>query len=171
MAEGEQVSRGGLRGIHVLAIFLGFFGVVFAVNGVFLYQALSTHTGVVSRQPYRKGLEYNSRIADAERQQKLGWRDDLSYRREAGVLVVKITDKGGSPVTGLYVSGIIGRPSTAQQDTTLVLSETQSGHYEAKVGARDDGNWLVQLKAEVGHGDKGQRETVYRLKRRLWLKH
>ncbi|MCB1512065.1 MAG: FixH family protein, partial [Hyphomicrobiaceae bacterium] len=118
MAEGEQVSRGGLRGIHVLAIFLGFFGVVFAVNGVFLYQALSTHTGVVSRQPYRKGLEYNSRIADAERQQKLGWRDDLSYRREAGMLVVKITDKGGSPVTGLYVSGIIGRPSTAQQDTT-----------------------------------------------------
>ncbi len=54
---------GALTGRHVLLIFLAFFGSIFAVNGWFLYSALSTHTGVVAVEPYRKGLAYNERIA------------------------------------------------------------------------------------------------------------
>ena len=46
----------GLRGHHVLAGFLAFFGVVLAVNGAMIYSAISTHTGLVAIEPYRKGL-------------------------------------------------------------------------------------------------------------------
>lgn len=170
MAASEQGTKGGLRGIHVLVAFIGFFGVIFAVNGVFLYQALSTHTGVVSKQPYRRGLEYNTRVEAGERQQKLGWRDDVRFSPETGRLVVKISDKAGSPVTGLRIAGLMGRPSTVQYDVKLVLAETRSGQYEAVVGSRGEGNWLVQLAAETGRGEKAEGEVIYRLKRRLWLK-
>lgn len=164
MAEVRQ-SSSGLRGIHVLFGVLGFFGVVFAVNGVFLYEALSTYTGVVSKQPYRKGLAYNERIAAEEQQQKLGWAVETRFERATGRLLATIQDGRGSPVTGLKLIGMMGRPSTAELDKHVVLTEQESGVYEAQVGPRPDGRWMVELKAEKGDG-----HVVYRLRRRLWLK-
>ena len=58
----------GLRGRHVLWVFLGFFATVFVVNGAMIYSAVSTYSGLVANEPYRKGLHYNERIAAAERQ-------------------------------------------------------------------------------------------------------
>ncbi len=65
-----------LTGRHVALTFAGFFGVVFAVNIYFVTVALSTHTGVVANEPYRKGLKYNERIAASEQQESLGWKDE-----------------------------------------------------------------------------------------------
>lgn len=161
----ESQSSGGLRGIHVLFGFLAFFGVVFAVNGVFLYEAISTYTGVVSKQPYRKGLAYNERIAADEQQKKLGWAVETRFERATGRLLATIQDRRGSPVTGLKLAGMMGRPSTAEFDKHVVLRERESGVYEAQMGSRPSGTWMVELKAEKGDG-----HVVYRLRRRLWLK-
>ena len=158
----------GLRGGHVLAFFLAFFGVIFAVNGVFLYAALSTHTGLVAQEPYRKGLHYNDRIAAAARQEALRWMPDLRLVAESGALTLALTDASGLPVPGLEITGAIGRPSTVQHDTKLALSETAPGRYAADVGAREPGDWLVTLEA-ARVSDAG-RDIVYRLRRRLWLK-
>ena len=46
-------EAGAVKGRHVLFMFLGFFGAVFAVNGYFLYEALSTHSGVVAVEAMR----------------------------------------------------------------------------------------------------------------------
>ena len=56
------MAEGVITGRHVLIGMLVFFGVILGVNGMFLYSALSTYTGVVSDEPYRKGLNYNERI-------------------------------------------------------------------------------------------------------------
>ena len=40
----------------MLWAFLAFFGTVFAVNGAMIYAAVSTYTGLVANEPYRKGL-------------------------------------------------------------------------------------------------------------------
>ncbi len=66
-------------------LLIAFFGVIFAVNGYFLYSALSTHTGVVAIEPYRKGLAYNERIAADERQKALGWQRQTSLARDGRV--------------------------------------------------------------------------------------
>src|SRR5688572_466712 len=158
----------GLVGRHVLAAFVAFFGVIFAVNGVFLYMALSTHTGLVAQEPYRKGLHYNDRIAAAERQEALGWTSDVRLAPENGALTLALTSASGLPVSGLKISGAIGRPSTAQHDTKLALFETAPGRYAAEVGAREPGDWLLTLEA-ARVSDAG-RDIVYRLRRRLWLK-
>ena len=64
----QRIER--LSGRHILGILAGFFGIVFAVNGFFIYRALSTHSGEVASEPYAQGLAYNDRIAAAVRQQR-----------------------------------------------------------------------------------------------------
>ncbi len=158
-----------ITGWHVLAAVVLFFGTVFAVNGVFLYSALQTHTGIVSQQPYRKGLEYNQRIAADERQQQLGWTHRVGLDAAAGRVNVSLIDRHGRPVSGLEITGFIGRPSTVQHDVRLNFAETtRPGLYSAPVSGLEPGNWLAQL--EVSRLKPKGPEIVYRLRKRLWLK-
>ncbi|MCL4764644.1 MAG: FixH family protein [Hyphomicrobiaceae bacterium] len=156
-----------LQGRHVLAAVLGFFGTIFLVNGIFLYAALSTHTGVVAQEPYRKGLHYNQRIAAAARQDQLGWTADAMLTGETGLTVV-VRDAAGAPVSGLFVAGALGRPSTDEHDLRLVLSEVAPGRYAVPIGGLEPGAWLASIEAVwPGSGDA---EPVYRMRKRLWLK-
>jgi nitrogen fixation protein FixH len=147
-------------------VFLGFFLVVFAVNGVFLYSAISTYTGIVAAEPYRKGLNYNQRIAAEEAQAAQGWEDALEVARD-GQLTLRLATRLGAPVEGLSVTGTFGRPSTARHDVKLELVERAPGTYAARMAAPDHGAWIVALEARpVTASDR----IVYQLRRRLWLK-
>ena len=48
-----------LKGHHVLFWLMGFFGLMFVVNGVFLWAALSSFPGEDVRHSYLQGLQYN----------------------------------------------------------------------------------------------------------------
>lgn len=162
-------ERGTIQGWHVLVGMIAFFGVIFAVNGVFLVSALNTHTGIVSKQPYRKGLDYNDRIAADERQQKLGWTHTIALDQKSEDARLVLADKHGRPVSGLDVQGFLGRPSTEQHDTRIAMEEQGTpGTYIAKVGALEPGNWLLAVEARETKSDRAA--VVYRLRKRLWLK-
>jgi len=161
MADGWQ-----LKGHHVLMVFAGFFLVVFAVNGVFLYSAISTYTGIVSVEPYRKGLQYNQRIAADEAQTARGWQETLEVARD-GKLTLRMSSRLGAPVEGLRITGTFGRPSTAQHDVTLAFEESQPGTYTARIAPPESGAWIVSLEAR-GAGDAN--EIAHQSRRRLWLK-
>jgi nitrogen fixation protein FixH len=155
----------GLQGRHVLALFLAFFVLVFLVNGAMIYSAVSTHTGLVAREPYRKGLHYNERIAADERQARLGWTDTVALSRD-GRVVVALADADGRPVAGLRAEVLIGRPSTDRQDTRLALREVEPGRYEARTEPLAAGSWLLALEVRT---DRAAADPVYRARRRLWL--
>lgn len=160
----EPAPRGQLQGRHILATFAAFFGVVFAVNAWFLYSALSTHTGLVAQEPYRKGLAYNSRIAANDRQAELGWSADLALAgRET--LRLHLRDAAGTPVEGRLVHVMIGRPATERFDVKMTLAETAPGSYAASMPPLASGTWVVS--AEVLREAGGEPE--YRLRRRQWL--
>lgn len=154
-----------LTGRHVLAALIAFFGVVFSVNGYFLMRALSTHTGVVVNEPYRKGLAYNTRITADARQAQLGWHDDIQLTTD-GTLTVAISDRDGVPVSGLSLAGVLARPSTASADIALRLTEVGGEHYIASAGTLAPGAWIAAIEA---HRDGNTAEPVYRARRRLWL--
>ena len=50
-----------LTGRHVIIILLSVFGVVFAVNGLFAYYAVSGFPGVETKDAYRGGWRSTSR--------------------------------------------------------------------------------------------------------------
>lgn len=164
----KKADAGTIKGGHVLAGILVFFGVIFAVNGVFLYAALDTHTGLVSKQPYRRGLDYNDRIAADERQKIRGWTHRVQLDLAKTKLRLDLADKHGRPVSGLRIKGFVGRPSTVQHDLPVHLAETEPGTYTANLTRLSGGNWLVQL--DASELKPAGPETVYRLKERVWLK-
>lgn len=155
---------GALTGRHVLLSLLGFFGVIFAVNGWFLYSALSTHTGVVANEPYRKGLAYNERIAAEDRQNALGWIEEVHAGRD-GRIVIELKQATGSAVRNLVVTGLIGRPATVEYDRKLSFVE-KDGVYVADAGALGEGNWMVDAIVRAAP----DQEPIYRMRKRLWLK-
>lgn len=154
-----------LTGRDVLMTFVAFFGVVFAVNAYFLHSALSTYSGVVSAEPYRKGLHYNQRIAAESRQNALGWKENIALDRD-GKLVVTMAGTDGQPVRNLALTATIARPSTAQFDRVVKLAETEPGHYMADAKAIPSGSWIVSLQTQ---DETENREPTYRARRRLWL--
>ena len=162
----RSIRDGALRGTHVLAVVAAFFGVVFVVNGAMIYAALSTTTGGVGGEPYRKGLHYNERIAADVRQRRLGWTDSLSVGRDGGV-VFTLAAPDGRPIVGLRTAGILGRPSTNRHDIALALSEVAPGRYEAQIGPLAEGTWLIAIDAWRNAGA----DPVYRMRRRVWLMH
>ncbi len=156
----------GLQGRHVAIIFFSFFGAIFLMNGAMIYSAISTYSGIVSNEPYRKGLHYNERIAADERQSRLGWIDTVALSRD-GRLYITLTSRDGTPIRGGFVTALIGRPSTNRHDVRIDLREIAAGQYEAQAQALDDGSWTVAFEVRTrDHGD----EPIYRARRRLWLK-
>lgn len=163
-----QTATFELTGRHVLFAMIAFFGVIFAVNGVFLYQAIGSYTGIVADEPYRKGLEYNQRIAAAQRQDALGWQHKVRLSAEGQLEIVFESASSVTPA-GLNVTATVGRPSTAQKDIAVKLVEGRTGVFAADVGKLEEGTWLITAQADRLRSD-GSSEIVYRIKERSWLK-
>jgi nitrogen fixation protein FixH len=154
----------GLQGWHVLAVLLAFFGSIFAVNGYFIFTSLATHSGVVSEEPYRKGLGYNQRIAASDQQSALQWQIDLDLKA-AGVVKLTLADASGQPIINKRVSLQVGRPSNRSLDRAIALTETAPGTYVAISQAFAAGTWIADADVQ----DPRNHEANYRIRRRLWL--
>jgi nitrogen fixation protein FixH len=157
---------GRITGKHVLAMCLGFFGVMLAVNMVFVFLAVTTFNGGEGGKAYQTGLDYNQTIAAARAQEQLGWSHKIEAAT-AGRITVLLADRAGAPVTALSVSGEMGRPTADKFTRALAFQEVRPGAYAAEAGALNEGNWVVSLAA------RGKPETdtiLYRAKERLWLK-
>jgi nitrogen fixation protein FixH len=168
LSASRQAVRGTVKGWHVLASVLGFFAVVFAVNGYFLFAALSTYSGVVSVEPYVKGLHYNQRIAAQERQDELKWIAKLGTPAAGAPLTLQISDRDGAGIDGLSIAAQLGRPATQSFDRDLTFVPRGNGLYEAMIGRIEQGGWLLAIQASRRRVT-GELDT-FRMRRRLWLK-
>jgi nitrogen fixation protein FixH len=160
--EGRFVN--GIEGRHVLLGLVVFFGVMLVANSLLVYYALDTFSGGARPDPYRAGLHYNDTIAAAERQAALGWQTDLAYDDARGRLSLRFMDKADSPVAGLDLEGMIGRPATNGEDRVITFKEIAQGVYTADLRLAP-GDWVVS--AAMRGGRKG--DPLYRLKQRLFV--
>ena len=75
-----------LTGRHVLLWIVGFFAVVFAVNGVLVRAATSTFGGLETQSSYKAGLMFEQEVAKAERQDELNGADNSPDFGHDGIL-------------------------------------------------------------------------------------
>ncbi|MFY9643088.1 MAG: FixH family protein [Rhodomicrobium sp.] len=155
-----------LKGKHVLFILLGFFGIIFAVNGYFAYSALSTLPGEERGATYEAGLHYNATLAEDRAQEALHWSHKAQIMPGSS-LSVAVVDADGSPVAGLSIDGWLERPATEGTDHRLTFTEVAAGRYEAVDGAPEAGAWILAFKAQKAR--PGSEPAVYRAKERLWI--
>ncbi|WP_209007873.1 FixH family protein [Roseibium litorale] len=139
-----------LTGRGVLMWLICFFGLVFLVNGIFIWVALGTFPGVVVESSYKAGQEYNQTIAAAEAQRERGWKVGVDLIRGlsgSGEVRVEARDKTGAPLTGLAFTARLKHPVYEGQDVVVALSETESGVYKAQADALPAGNWQLEVEA------------------------
>lgn len=162
MSQAMTIRR--IEGRHVLAILVAFFGVMFAVNGAFVYFALSTFGGVETEDAYRKGLDYNATLEEAGAQASLGWQPVLALDAPSGTLTLKVADKAGKPVTGLKVTGVLMRPATNTSDRSIDrFAEQGSGVYVGRIDKLEPGTWIADLTMQWETG------IPFKMRERLWL--
>mgnify|MGYP003657033918 CR=1 FL=1 len=155
-----------ITGRTVLFGMIAFFGVIFAVNGVFLYLALDTFPGLTSNRAYVEGLNYNQTLEDGRRQAALGWKLDVSLPADAGgekELLVRLRDDAGQDIPYLAVRARLERPATASGARDLDLIPSATGHRVGLAGVAP-GRWQLQILATR----EGQ--PVYRMTEEVFVR-
>ena len=149
-------------------IFVGFFLVVFTVNGIFVYFATTSWVGLVTENPYDRGLNYNEILAAKAAQEQLGWTHGLSFERTGqvdlgvtGILTLSLKGRDGTGLNGATVKVVAERPGRYSQAFALYLDQAGDGRYAASVELPLPGQWQVRLAAQKGEDSYRSAETLY----------
>lgn len=136
---------GEITGRHVLAVTVGAFGLIIAVNVVMAWKAISTFPGLEVGNSYVASQQFEERRAA---QEALGWTAATAYDR--GRVKLAFTDAAGQPVQVQTLDVLIGRRTEAKDDVTPPFAWV-GDHYEAEA-ALGRGNWLVRVRATAADG-------------------
>lgn len=132
-------------GWHALACFFSFFGLMLAVNGVFLFQAITSFPGEDTPKSYLQGLNYNATLAERTAQAETGWRAELGVTGDT--LIFRLKDAAGAPIGGQRATLSLRRFATTRQDHLFDLATVGVGDYGAKLEGIGTGRWeaIVQV--------------------------
>lgn len=136
-------------GWHMLALMIGGFGIIIAVNLTLAYNAVATFPGLETRNSYVASQNFDK---DRAAQDGLGWDVDVDLTQTG--LTIRITDASG-PVQPKVVSAILGRATSTQQDSVPDLTWTGSTLY-APVDLIP-GYWNLRLALEAPDGTQFRR--------------
>ncbi len=137
--------------------FVLFFAVFIFLDAIFVYLAVSTHTGVVTDKAYEKGLAYDTLLKDSRLQKESGVQHEVSY--QAPMLLLTLKDKDGNPIEAAKVTAKMIRPVQAGYDFELILTPVDSGVYAAELQAPLPGAWTAKMEAQW---DGQSYRTTYR---------
>jgi len=140
-------------------LIVAFFAVVAILDGIFVYIANSTFTGVVTKEAYNEGLAYNETVAAADRRDALGWSGSVSLADNAE-LSFELKDADDNAIAGAQVRAEITRPTNDGLDFGLTLVESTPGRYSAPARFPRSGQWDVRLFVEWDHKRYQQRERL-----------
>lgn len=143
-----------VRGWHVLAAMLLFFGAVIAVNVAFAVIAVRSFPGEDVRRSYLQGLRYNDAIEARRTQAALGWRAEAQLvPSDAGAMLqVRVLDRGGVPLSNVSVTGVLQRSTDARFDRALAFTPTGDGRFVATLGDIAPGRWRLRARADGENG-------------------
>lgn len=153
-----------LTGWTVLLCLLSFFGVIFAVNGVMVYEALSTLSGVDTDSAYQAGRMYEQEVAMAKAQEARHWRVNAKITPSADGVALDVVarDAADRPLAGLTALAVFERPTDRRLDRGVVLTEDLAGHFQGATTVAP-GQWNIVIEL------KRRGEQMFRSKNRFVL--
>ncbi|WP_319802012.1 FixH family protein [Azospirillum fermentarium] len=163
-----QSSPGGRSrapGWYIPWIFVAAFMVVLAVNGVMIYVATSTYTGLETEEHFMKGIKYNDDLAGARAQAARAWKVSLDFTSpedRKGLVAVTLHDKYGNLLKDARVTVSFTRPTNQGYDQTLDLPYLGEGRYAQPVEFAMAGVWDMRVKIDHSTGD-------YQDQKRVWV--
>jgi nitrogen fixation protein FixH len=153
-----------LTGWVVLLYLLMFFGVVIGVNGVMIYEALSTMRGVDTESAYQAGRMFERDVAMIKAQDARHWQVEVKLTPAANATRLELVarDETGDVLMGVAASATFERPTDRGLDRNIALTE-DSGQFRGKTELIA-GQW--DLVIEISR----QGQQLFRSKHRIVLK-
>jgi nitrogen fixation protein FixH len=136
------------RGRWIPWVFVGGMLLVVLVNAVLIYASLSTFTGVTVPKAYERGRGYNEVLAEAARQDALGWA--ARVEAEGGRLILVITDREARGVPGQVEARLL-RP-LSNETVPLALGMTSPGRYAGELSGVGPGQWELRARLTGPNG-------------------
>jgi len=155
-----------VTGRTVLIWLVGFFGLVFLVNGIMAKAAISTFGGVQTQSSYKAGQNFEHEVALARAQDDLRWKVDGKLtldRAGEAVLAMSVRDAEGQPVGGLTADARLWHPADSRRDHVIPMRKTAPGDFRGEARA-EPGRW--ELIVDFYRGDK----RMYRSRSEIVLK-
>ncbi len=136
-------------------IFVAFFAVIVTVNGIMMYFAFDSWTGLETEGHYVKGLAYDTNVEAARAQDALGWDVSLavttlnSSDKERHVAYeVTFLDHNKKPVDQLKAHTFFVRPTSEGLDVNAPASLKAPGVLSGEMTLALPGQWDVRVHAE-----------------------
>lgn len=146
-----------LTGRHVLAIFVGGFGLIIGVNLFMAYNAVSTFPGLEVSSSYADSQDYDLR---REAQEALGW--NASVAVDGDILTLTMVDDAGQPVAPAELNALLTRPTNQREDQILELSRV-NGAFTAPVQV-SEGRWRLRLTGTARDGTDYRHNITFTLR-------
>jgi nitrogen fixation protein FixH len=145
-----------LTGWHVLAIFVGGFGIIIGVNLFMAYNAVSTFPGMEVSSSYADSQSFDERRAA---QEALGWNASIELPGD-GTLVLHMVDDQGVPVAPAELTALLTRPTSRENDQLLDLARV-NGAFVAPADL-EDGQWRLRLTGLARDGTEYRHNITFR---------
>ena len=129
-------------GRTILFTLFGFFGLVFAANGILVHEALSTLSGVDTESAYQAGRVFEHEVALAKAQDERHWSVDakVTPALNGARLDIAARDAAGQPLVGLDASAVLERPTDRRLDREVVLVQDSAGRFHGSAQVAE-GQW------------------------------
>jgi nitrogen fixation protein FixH len=147
-----------LTGWHVLAMFVGGFGIIIGVNVFMAWNAISTFPGMEVSSSYADSQTFDIR---RDAQEALGW--DASVGIEGDMLILTLVDEAGRPVYPAELDALLTRPTNQTEDQTLVLTRGPNGTLTAPVEI-SEGRWRLRLTGVARDGTEYRHNITFEIR-------
>jgi nitrogen fixation protein FixH len=157
MTDAPQTTDTGRRltGRHVLGIFVGGFGLIFAVNFFMAYSAVSTFPGMEVSSSYADSQTFDLR---RRAQDALGWEARVEIPGD-GTLILHLRDRDGALVAPAELTALLTRPTSRVDDQLLDLTR-RNGAFVAPA-ALADGQWRLRLTGVARDGTEYRHNITF----------
>jgi nitrogen fixation protein FixH len=132
------------------ALFVAGFALVAAANGVLIWFATASFSGLDSEHAYESGLAYNDALQASAKVASLGWRVEIDVEETGGspALALRLSDRDGRALAGLTIEGQLARPTLASLDRDIAFREVAPGAYRSPtLKGLQPGLWEARLVA------------------------
>ncbi len=168
MIDIASVSGPPAKKSRIPLLFFAFFAVVLTANGIMIWIALSSWTGLETKNHYLKGVDYNQTLQDVRNQEALGWTVQTSIAPVVvpnGPLgqfevVLVLTDPADTAISGARVEVRLERPTHHGIDVRATLTEIAPGRYAGQVDVPAAGQWNLR---RLVWSSGGTHQTVERV--------
>lgn len=144
-------------------LFVAGFAIVIAVNGVMIWFAIGSFSGLYSDHARARGIGYNHVMAEQRARDALGWTIGTDWQVDNRRLALTVLDANGKPLDGAAVTVDLIRPAERRAPLGVAMAAQGNGRFVGTVELPAYGSWDADIVVEA----RGSRFAVTK---RLFLK-